>query len=881
MSDDRQKRIETILDRVRELSPDERERYIEGHCSDDSSVKDAVRSLLAHHDEAQRVFVPPAHQEVSPPTPDRIGPYEIIRTLGEGGMGTVYLARQKEPIAREVALKVIKPGMDSRQVLSRFQAEQQALAQLDHPSIAKVFDAGSTDDGRPWFAMEFVSGTRITRYCDDKRMDFRDRIRIFLQVCNAIQHAHQKGIIHRDIKPGNVIVTEHDGVAVPKVIDFGIAKATETGAIPAATLTHEGQLVGTLEYMSPEQAAAQAVDTRADVYALGLLLYELLVGVLPFDTKALRDRGIDAMIRIIRDSEPARPSTRVSTLGDTAVDQARRRGTEPRSLARRLRGDLDWIVLKAIEKERERRYASAAGFAEDLSRYLESRPVEARSPSAIYRMKKFTRRHRIGVSIAALIVVALLAISVVTAWQSERVARERDRVEHEGKVSSEVATYLGDLFHGAATTHGFPDSVRLMDAMEMGVENLGTADITPEARIRVLRIFGDAYVKLTRLEEARPVVQTLVDQSVVYFGADHIETAYNRFLLMSLYQQTGESKEVLRLAASVLPVFERELGPDDAKTLRCVWYSAAAHRTLGQHEVAIVEYSRLEEAYVRTLGEDHPRLGMLYNEMTFPLLHLRHYEEAEASARRSLAILSGRYGDTSPMVLLPLDALADVLVTAGKYDEAMAELDEADRIVRETYGAAHPEAKRIQATRGWVFLETNRYDEARLAFEDALRMPGNAQERISIDPLVGLSIAQRELGNTSASRKAIERALAIQIATFGENHHGAVRVLTALGETEVTAGNLTRADSVLSAAVTLADEELKPDDPSRLMGEVALGECLTAEGEFKEAEPLLLTAQETIAATYPQDSRYTRRVRRSLADLYTSWGKPESAAKFR
>jgi WD40 repeat protein len=368
--------------------------------------------------------------------PSVIGPYHLLQALGEGGMGLVYLAEQREPLVRRVALKLIKPGMDTREVLARFEAERQALALMDHPNIARVLDAGLGPQNRPYFVMEYVAGVPITDYCDRHRLRNAERLQIFLQVCAALQHAHQKGVIHRDLKPSNILVTVQDGKPVPKVIDFGIAKATHQGSVERAAFTQLGMLIGTPEYMSPEQAEASGleVDTTTDIYSLGVILYELLTGVLPFDGETLRRAGYFEMHRIIREQDPPRPSTRAGALGATTEDAARCRQTSAAALGKQLRGDLDAIAMKAMEKDRTRRYASASEFAADITRYLNGEAVVARPASVMYRTRKFVRRHMVGVAAAALVIAALvvgLAMSTVFFIRAEAAWREADRQRKE------------------------------------------------------------------------------------------------------------------------------------------------------------------------------------------------------------------------------------------------------------------------------------------------------------------------------------------------------------------------------------------------------------------------------------------------------------------
>src|SRR5579863_7210845 len=354
-------------------------------------------------------------------TDDDFGRYHILRILGEGGMGTVYLAEQREPIRRYVALKVVKLGMDTSQVLARFGNERQVLALMDHPNIARIFDAGATAKGRPYFVMEYIEGLPITQYCDRKRLTIGHRLDVFVAVCRAVHHAHQRGVIHRDLKPSNVLVMEQEGTPVPKVIDFGIAKATDQWAVENTLLTQFGQMVGTPEYASPEQAEVMtgAVDETSDVYSLGVLLYELLIGTVPFEAARMRQAGLAEMLRIIREEDAPPLPRKLSAMGQTAAGIAERRQSDPASLRRLVDGDLKWIAMKALEKSRERRYASIADFAADIQRYIEHRPVLASPPSRLYRARKFLRRNRTA-AISVTAGLAFLALGGITVWSLVR-----------------------------------------------------------------------------------------------------------------------------------------------------------------------------------------------------------------------------------------------------------------------------------------------------------------------------------------------------------------------------------------------------------------------------------------------------------------------------
>ena len=367
-------------------------------------------------------------QRVSEQPGTVIGPYKLLQQIGEGGMGTVYMAEQTRPVQRKVALKVIKPGMDSRQVIARFEAERQALAMMDHVNIARVLDAGATESGRPYFVMELVHGVPITKYCDDNHLTPRERLELFVPVCQAIQHAHQKGIIHRDIKPSNVMITLYDGKPVPKVIDFGVAKATEQKLTERTLFTQYGTMVGTLEYMSPEQAemSALGVDTRSDIYSLGVLLYELLTGSTPLSHKRVTEAAYAEILRMIKEEEPPRPSTRLSDSGEALASISAQRHMEPAKLTKLVRGELDWIVMKTLEKDRNRRYETANGFAADVQRYLDDEPVQACPPSAWYRFRKFARRNKTALATAAVVVSALCIATIGLAISNFLVLVERN-----------------------------------------------------------------------------------------------------------------------------------------------------------------------------------------------------------------------------------------------------------------------------------------------------------------------------------------------------------------------------------------------------------------------------------------------------------------------
>jgi serine/threonine protein kinase/WD40 repeat protein len=555
---------------LEQSSAEARMAFLDRACGSDAALRRRVEALLKSHEQADAFLRPPPAATVTQPAPERpgswIGPYKLLQQLGEGGMGVVFMAEQAEPVRRRVALKVIKPGLDSAQVLARFEAERQALALMDHPNIARVYDAGETEGGRPYFVMELVHGVPLTRYCDENRLSPRQRLELFVPLCQAIQHAHQKGVIHRDIKPTNILVTLHDGRPVPKVIDFGVAKAIDQRLTERTLFTQFGTTVGTLEYMAPEQAemSGLGVDTRSDVYSLGVLLYELLTGTTPLEQERLKQAAILELLRVIREEEPPRPSERISTSGQRLATIAAARSTEPAKLSRLVRGELDWIVLKCLEKDRTRRYESASGLARDVQRYLADERVEACPPTLGYRFRKFARKHKAPLAVVAGFVGVLLAGAAVAAWQAVRATDAEAQTAEQRDVAREAERQVG----------------RERDAALQAGKDLATE------RDEVRKLNGDIRAAQSRLRR---------------------ELYRSNLNLVPAAWQTNNSARVMELLDAVRP------GPDDEEDLRGFewhYWDRLVHPQLRTLHLDLGQGPPIPRAYL-TLSADGSRCAAL------------------------------------------------------------------------------------------------------------------------------------------------------------------------------------------------------------------------------------------------------------------------------
>ena len=706
-----------------------------------------------------------------------IGPYHLIEQLGQGGMGEVWLAQQYEPVHRQVALKVIRQGMDSREVISRFEAERQALALMDHPAIAMVLDAGSTPEGLPFFVMELVRGIPITDHCDRERLDVRKRLELFIEVCEGVQHAHQKAIIHRDLKPSNILVTTgEDGRARAKIIDFGVAKATGPQLMPDTMATQMGQLIGTPEYMSPEQAdlSGQDIDTRTDVYALGVVLYELLTGTLPFADDGGRRAGLAETLRRIRDVEPDRPSTRLIRFGMDAADRAHSRQSEPGTLRRLLRRDLDWVVMKALEKERTRRYGSPSDLAADLGRFLRHEPLLAGPPSKSYRAGKFIRRHRVGVASAAGLAALLVALAVTMTVQASRIAKERDRANNEARTAREVSDFLVDLFEVSDPQEALGNVVTAREILDRGARRIGLELAEqPDVQARLMDTIGEVYRRLGLYDEGRPLLEKASGTLTLGAGAPPLEVARNQVHLGILLRDTGAYDRARVLLESALAIYEREHGenhPDVAATLG----------NLGNLALARAQFPEAEALYGRALaiskavyGDDHPQVARALVNLAILKGRTKNLPEARTLLESALAMQERAFGSDHPDVAQTLNNLAGVLVSQGDKAGALGYYGRSLRIRERVFGPDHPDVARSLNNMGNLLQATGDAAGARELHERALaiRMKSLGPEHAMVaQSLSNLAISLKALGDYKGARENYSRALAIWQKTLGPTH---------------------------------------------------------------------------------------------------------------
>jgi len=802
------------------LPAGERAAFLDKVCEGDAKLRQQVETLLQTHDRVGD-FLEESPQKTAMDARsgtaadaragDRIGRYKLLQQIGEGGCGIVFKAEQEEPMRRSVALKVIKPGMDTKSVIARFEVEQQALALMDHPNIAKVFDAGTTESGRPYFVMELVRGTKITQYCDQNSLTTEERLKLFIQVCQAVQHAHQKGIIHRDIKPSNILVTTTaEDVALPVVIDFGIAKATSNQRLTDKTyFTALEMLIGTPAYMSPEQAELTSVDvdTRTDIYSLGVLLYELLTGSPPFDTAELSKAGLDEIRRVIREQEPGRPSTRLRKMTDADLTVlAKNHKSEPPTLIRTIRGDLDWIVMKALEKDRKRRYATAHGLVLDVQSYLAKEPILARPPSNLYKLQKMVLRNKLlfaGISIFTLLLVVSLIVVSTSLAKERRSRREAEAAEAKAESASvksqQVTEFLESMLNGVGPSVALGrDTTILREILDRTSERIGTEMTNqPAVAAELYGLIGHIYGQIGYAVRAEGMHRAALAINEKLFGAESKEVAASLNSLGLDLQAEGKRAEAEKVDEEALTLRRQLLGNENADTATSLNDLSGMYR-------------------------DDGRL-----------------KEAEAMARKALGIRQKLFANESLEVADSLRNISIILGDEGQWPEADTTAREVLAIRRNLLGSEHPWVASALMDAAWAAGGNGKKDEAETMEREALAI---RQKILPADhPDVALSLyavgdRMRQQGKLNEAYPVLNAALSIQTKLLGDKDPASLETLRSMGLTLQAESKWSDAEVVFRELLAAWRKRAGNEDQHTLYALHDFGATLDAQRKWTEAE---------------------------------------------
>jgi len=738
-----------------------------------------------------------------------VGSYQLVELIGSGGMGEVWFAQQRHPVQRRVAVKLIKAGMASRELVARFESERQAVALMEHPAIAKVYDAGSTPDGRPYFAMEYVAGLPITTYCDRHQLSLRERLQLFMRVCGGVQHAHQKAIIHRDLKPSNILVVQIDGKPFPKIIDFGVARVTgQKPASPANFLTQTGAILGTPDYMSPEQAnsGGEDIDTRTDVYSLGVILYELLAGVLPFDFRKL---PLEQILRTLRETDVPRPSVRLrSHAGLSAI--SRNRQSQPDKLVRQLRGDLDAITLNALEKERSNRYASPSELAADIGRYLRSEPIAARPANVVYRARKYVRRHGAVLASALLAMLLLASFGIVEAIQLRRITRERDRADR-------IAGFMIGMFRVSDPGESRGNSITAREILDRSTKGIATGLARdPELQSQMMEVMGSVYASLGLYPQAEFLLDRTVQLRRRILGQENPATAQSMGALANILHAEGRHVDGLKLDEQTFAIRRRRLGPEHPDTLKSMNSLAMNLIDANRYGEAERLHRKILEIRLRVLGPEHPDTLRTLDNLGKTLDEEGRYTEAEALERRALETRRRVLGPDHPDTLHALHHLADTLYGEGRYAEAEKLHREEMNEYRRVLGPEHNDTLSAMDALANALDDEGKYGEAESLERQAIDVQTRVLGPEHPHTMIALNNLAEILGDEGryAEAEKIHRAVAASRARIlGREHAHTLYSMSKLAWVLILQGRLEEAEQLSRQARDGQVKVLGPDHP--------------------------------------------------------------------
>ena len=890
-----------IFDLAISVSAERRGEILARECAADVSLRGELEELLLTADrtgdgsEAPTIDGTDAMAESVTQGPGAtIGPYRLVELIGEGGFGSVYMAEQTEPVQRRVALKIIKLGMDTQAVIGRFEQERQALAVMDHPHIAKVLDAGTTEAGRPFFVMELVEGQPISVYADENRLTVRQRLELFGQVCNGIQHAHSKGIIHRDIKPSNVLVSTHDGRPFARVIDFGIAKAIDQHVTEETMFTEHGQLVGTPLYMSPEQAEGSFdIDTRSDVYALGVMLYELLTGTTPLDPRQMRAAAFGEIYRMVREIDPPRPSTRLASVTATASAVAENRSAAPDRLKSLLRGELDWIAMRALEKERSRRYETANGLAMDIQRYLSGEAVDAAPPSQSYRFKKFVHRHKGLVTAVGAVAAALLVGLAAFAWQATVARDQRDRAikaEGEATARADELKLVSDFQAGMLSRISPPQAGDELSADVTAKFAEAMADANPPLpeteRSALVESFTNQWNRLNSTNLAlslidrtifKPAIETIDTQ----FADQPVVEAALRQVLATQYLQLGLYDAAMPLQERALETRRRVLGNDHPDTMTSIQEMAFLLQVQGRLDEAEPYFREVLERRRRVLGDEHPDTLVSLGGMDFLLQGQGKLAEAEVYSREVLETRRRVLGNEDKYTLLSISNLCVVLMYQGKLDEAEPYCREALGSRRRVLGDFAGDTVISINILAYMLISQGKLAEAepyQIESVELSRKVLGDEHPDTMTAVGNLGHLLKEMGRLSEAEPHLREAQQTYTKVLGESHPLTLRALSNLAWLVEVQGRHAEVIELLVPAEPAMRAGLQGSNVLVLARALMnLGLARAGLGfdavRFAAAEGNLLEAHELYFATRGEEHKDTRSCALALADFYERWAK--------